>query len=169
MEAEEGAVGGILNKERYSQSMLDLLAIQAEMSAPTPTPSHTPASTSTGTSMQSPAQVSKEDKGGMGTEPTKKKKRDDDPGVVLITYKGSNIPQKKLTHSAKLNYLQRSGILKYVYQNKMYSKERVKEFITQKKVDLGNAEMFKVDRAQFDSTQPWDSTCICSSISKKAL
>ena len=33
----------------------------------------------------------------------------------------------------------------------MYSKERVKEFITQKKVDLGNVEMFKVDKAQFDN------------------
>ena len=31
-----------------------------------------------------------------------------------------------------------------------YSKERVKEFITQKKVDLANAEMFKVDKHQFD-------------------
>ena len=50
MEAEEGAVGGILNKERYSQSMLDLLlAIQAEISAPTP--SQTPASTPAGTPM----------------------------------------------------------------------------------------------------------------------
>ena len=87
----------------------------------------------------------------MGIEPTKKKKRDDDPGVVLITYKGSNIPQKKLTHSAKLNFLQRSGMLKYIYQNKMYGKERVKEFITQKKVDLGNTKMFKVDKAQFDN------------------
>ena len=42
-------------------------------------------------------------------------------------------------------------MLKYIYQNKMYSKERVKEFITQKKVDLENTEMFKVDKAQFDS------------------
>ena len=41
-------------------------------------------------------------------------------------------------------------MLKYIYQNKMYSKARVKEFITQKKVDLGNSEMFKVDKAQFD-------------------
>ena len=138
MEAEEG----ILNKEWYTQSMLDLLAIQAEMSAPTPTPAGTP--------IQSPVRVSKEDKGGMGIEPTKKK-RDGDPGVVLITYKGSNIQQKKLTHSAKLNFLLRSGMLKYIYQNEMYSKERVKKFITQKKVDLGNTEMFKVDKAQFDS------------------
>ena len=68
MEAEEG----ILNKEWYTQSMLDLLAIQAEMSAPTPTPSQTPASTPAGTPIQSPVRVSKEDKGGMGIEPTKK-------------------------------------------------------------------------------------------------
>ena len=151
MEAEEGAVGGILNKEHYSQSMLDLLGIQAEISAPTPTPSQTPASTPAGTPVQSPVRVSKEDKGGMGTEPMKKKKRDDDPGVVLITYRGSNIPQKKMTHSAKLNFLQRSRMLKYIYQNKMYSKERVKEFVNQKKVHLGNVEMFRVDRAQFDN------------------
>ena len=122
--------------------MLDLFALQAEMSAPTPTPSQTPASTPAGTPVQSPVRVSKEDKGRMGTEPTKKKKRDDDPGVILITYRGSNVPQKKMAHSAKLNFLQRSGILKYIYQNKMYSKENVKEFINQKKVDLGNAEMF---------------------------
>ena len=58
MEAEEGAVGGeILNKERYTQSMLDLLAIQAEVSAPTPTPSQTPASTPAGTPIQSPVRV----------------------------------------------------------------------------------------------------------------
>ena len=149
MEAEEGAVGGTLNKERYSQSMLDLLALPAEM--PAPTPSHTPASTPAGTPVQYPARVSKEDKGGMEIEPTKKKKRDDDPGVILITYKGSNVPQKKMTHSAKLNFLQRSGILKYIFQNKMYSREKVKEFVNQKKVDLGNVEMFRVDKAQFDS------------------
>ena len=140
---------GILNKERYSQSMLDLLALPTEM--PAPTPSHTGASTPAGTPVQSPVRVSKEDNGVMGTEPTKKKKRDDDPGMVLITYRGSNIPQKKLTHSAKLNFLQGSGMLKYIYQNKMYSKERVKEFITQKKVDLGNVEMFRVDKGQFDN------------------
>ena len=103
METEEGAVGGILNKECYYQSMLDLLALPAEMHAPTPC--HTPASTPAGTPVQSPVRVSKEDKGGMGTEPTKKKKRDDDPGVTLITYRGSNISQKKMTHSAKLNFL----------------------------------------------------------------
>ena len=57
----------------------------------------------------------------MEIEPIKKKKRDDDPGVVLITYRGSNIPQKKLTHSTKFHFLQRSGILKYIYHNKMYS------------------------------------------------
>ena len=131
--------------------MLDLLAIQAEMSAPTPTPSQTPASTPASTPIQSPARVGKEDKGGLGIEPTKKKKREDDPGVVLITYKGSSIPQKKLTHSVKLNFLQRSGMLKYIFQNNMYSKARVREFITQKKVDLGSAEMFKVDKAQFDN------------------
>ena len=84
-------------------------------------------------------------------EPTRKKgKREDDPGVVLITYRGSNVPEKKMTHSAKLNFIQRSGILKYVYRNKMYSSQRVKEFIAQGKVDLGNAAMYRVDRDQFD-------------------
>ena len=46
--------------------------------------------------------------------------------------------------------MQKSGMLKYVYQNKMYSSQKVKEFIAQKKVDLGNTIMYKVDRDEFD-------------------
>ena len=64
MEAEEGGVGGTLNKGQCSQSLLDLLALSAEM--PAPTPSHTPASTPAGTPVQSPVRGSKEDKGGGG-------------------------------------------------------------------------------------------------------
>ena len=120
MEAEEeGAVGGI-SRRQISESLQKLLDIQATMPAPTPT--HTPASTPVNTPAQSPVRAGKDDRSGKVMEPTKKKgKRDDDPGVVLLTYRRSNVPEKKMTHSAKLNFIQRSGILKYVYQNKMNS------------------------------------------------
>ena len=112
---------------------------------------HTPASTPRSTPVQSPVRAGKDNRSGKVMEPTKKKgKRDDDPGVVLLTYRGSNVPEKKMAHLAKLNFIQKSGTLKYVYQNKMYSSQKVKEFITQRKVDLGNAVMYRVDRDQFD-------------------
>ena len=42
------------------------------------------------------------------TEPSKKKgKKEDNPGVALITYKGSNFPEK-MSHTALLNYVQKT-------------------------------------------------------------
>ena len=145
---EEGAVGGT-SRRQISESLQNLLNIQTTM--PAPTPIHTPASTPRSTPVQSPVRAGKEARSGKAMQPTKKKgKRDDDPGVALITYWGSNVPEKTMAHLARLNYMQKSGMLKYVYQNKMYSSQKVKEFITQKKVDLGNTIMYKVDRDEFD-------------------
>ena len=150
-EDEEGAVGGTLGLEdmsKYTVSMQNLLRLSAEM--PAPTPASTPASTPTSTPAQSPVRSDKSVKSRV-VEPMKKKgKKDEDPGVVLITYKGSNIPDKKLSHSVRVDYLRKSKVLKYIYQNKQYNPEIVREHIMHRKIDLANIEIFRVDRTQFD-------------------
>ena len=55
-----------------------------------------------------------------------------------------------MTHGALLNYVQKSKILKYVYQSRSFSREVVRDLITQRKIDLANAEIYKVDKIQFD-------------------
>ena len=84
-------------------------------------------------------------------EPAKKKgKKEEDPGVVLITYKGSNIFDRKLSHSARVDHLQKAKGLKYIYQNRQCNREAVKEYMMQRKIDLTNLEIYRVERPQFD-------------------
>ena len=130
MEAEEGAVGGTLKYSHCTASLQNLLRM-SKMSAPTP--AHTPASTPASTPAQSPAREVKGDKmTERVTQPIKKKgKKEDDPGVVLITYKGSNFPEKKMSHTAMLSYIQKSKILKYIYQSRQFSGEMVENLIAQ--------------------------------------
>ena len=139
MEAEEGAVGETIDESRCIQSLLDLLALSRELPASTPAPTPTP--TPTSTPAQSPVRVLKEERAAKNvSEPSKKKgKKEDDPRVSLTTYKGSNFPEKKMTHVALLNYVQKSRILKYVYQSRSFSREAVRNLITQRKIDLANA------------------------------
>ena len=70
--------------------------------------------------------------------------------MVLITYKGSNISDKRLFHSARVDYLQKARVLKYVYRNRQCNRDIVKEYIMQKKIDLTNLEIYRVDQFQFD-------------------
>ena len=70
--------------------------------------------------------------------------------MVLITYKGCNISDKRLSHSARVDYLQKASVLKYVYQNRQWNRDLVKEYVMQKKIDLTNMEIYRVDRSQFD-------------------
>ena len=153
---EEGAVGGPVadlgDLSQYSISMQNLLKMSAEMPAPTPTPTpaQTPASTPAGTPAQSPERLEKSIRPKVA-EPVKKKgKKEEDPGVVLITYTGCNISDKRLSHSARVDYLLRAKALKYVYQNRQWNREVIKEHIMQKKIDLNNLEIYRVDRSQFD-------------------
>ena len=150
MEEEEGAVGGTIDQSKCTQSLLDLLALSRELPAPTPTPTPTP--TPLSTPAQSPVRAVKEDRSTKtGTEPSKKKgKKEEDPRVTLITYKGSMFPEKKMSHTVLFSYIQKSKILKYIYRNKTFSRELVKDLIGQQKIDLANAEIFKVDKTQFD-------------------
>ena len=150
MEEEEGAVGGTIDQSKCTQSLLDLLALSRELPAPTLTPTPTP--TPSSTPAQSPVRAFKEDRSTKtGTEPSKKKgKKEEDPRVTLITYKGSMFPEKKMSHTALLNYIQKTKILKYIYRSKTFSRELVKDLILQQKIDLANAEIFKVDKTQFD-------------------
>ena len=85
------------------------------MSAPTPT--HTPTPTPISAPIQSPVRVLKEDRTTKnGTEPSKKReKKEDYPRVTLITNKGSNFPEKEMSHTALLNYVKKTKILKYIY------------------------------------------------------
>ena len=149
MEAEEGAVGGTRENSQCSASLQSLLRL-SEM--PAPTLAHTPAPTPTSTPAQSPVRAVRDDKTTKQvTQPTKKKgKKEDDPGVVLITYKVSNFPENRLSHSAMLSYIQRSKILKYIYQSRLFSREMVKDLIVQRKIDFGNVEMYKVDKVQYN-------------------
>ena len=149
MEAEGGAVGGTLKYSHCTASLQNLLRM-SEMSAPTP--AHTQASTPASTPAQSPVREVKGDKTTKQVaQPINKKgKTEDDPGVVLITYKGSNFPEEKLSHTAMLSYIQKSKILKYIYQSRQYSREMVKNLIVQRKIDLSNVEMYKVDKDQYD-------------------
>ena len=55
-----------------------------------------------------------------------------------------------MTHGALRNYVQKSKFLKYVYQSRSFSREAVRDLITQRKIDLANAEIYKVDKIQFD-------------------
>ena len=126
--------------------------MSAEMPAPTPTPTpaQTPASTPAGTPAQSPERLEKSIRPKVA-EPVKKKgKKEEDPGVVLITYTGCIISDKRLSHSARVDYLLRAKALKYVYQNRQWNREVIKEHIMQKKIDLTNLEIYRVDRSQFD-------------------
>ena len=87
----------------------------------------------------------------MGQNQARRKgKKEDDPIVTLITYKRSNFPEKKMSHTALLNYLQKTKILKYIHQNKALSREVVRDLIGQQKIDLDNADIYKVERVQFD-------------------
>ena len=155
-EDEEGAVGGTADDlgdmSRYSLSLQNLIRMSAEMPAPTPTPTpaQTPASTLAGTPAQSPERIEKITRL-KAAEPVKKKgKKEEDPGVVLITYKGSNIFDRKLSHLARVDLLQKAKGLKYIYQNKQCNREVIKEYIMQRKIDLTNLEIYRVERSQFD-------------------
>ena len=55
-------------------------------------------------------------------------------------------PEKKMSHTALLNYIQKSKILKCIYRSRTFSRELVKNLIAQQKIDLTNAEIFKVDQ-----------------------
>ena len=150
MEAEEGAVGGTLKK--YSHCTASLQSLIRLSQLPAPTPAHTPASTPTSTPAQSPVREVKRDSTTKEvSQPIKKKgKKEEDPGVVLITYKGSNFPEKKLSHTTVLSYIQKSKILKYIYQSRQYNREMVKNLIAQRKIDLSTIEIYKVDKEQYN-------------------
>ena len=55
-----------------------------------------------------------------------------------------------MTHAVLFSYIQKSKILKYIYRNKTFSRELVKDLMGQQKIDPANAEIFKVDKIQFD-------------------
>ena len=117
----------------------------------TPTPANTPASTPAITPVQSPLRredMSVKQKPPMA--PAKKKgKRDDDTGVVLMTYTASKLPKGQLNHDTKIKYLQNAKMLIYIYQNNKYDKETVRYWIRQKKIDLTDKKIHVVEESQF--------------------
>ena len=128
-EIEEGAVGGTIYTEDYITTPLEPLVASSSMPMPsplavptTPTPANTPASTPDSTPVQSP--LRREDMSVKQKPPMapamKKDKRDDDTGVVLMTYTSSKLPKGQLNHDTKIKYLQSVKMLQYIYQNNKY-------------------------------------------------
>ena len=74
-----------------------------------------------------------------------------DAGIVLFTYRESRLPGHKLDHMAKVGFLKRSQILKYIYRNKTLDRGAVWNMILQKRINLTDSVIYEVEREQYDS------------------
>ena len=121
-----------------------------------PTPQNTPTSTPTTTSAQSPVRgtaggtrPNEQEKFKKPTGPVRKKERkEQDLGLVLFAPIGSTLPSQKMTHATIVEYLKRSELM-YIFQKQEHTKEQVKSMILQKKVDMGEVELYVVDKAKY--------------------
>ena len=149
-------VQGVQEGEEQTEIMLQeqtelTLSELCRMETPTPihSPASTPAATPAGTPVQSPQRVIsvkrpeqqsvrvKDMKPPPGPQRKKEKKEEErgevDAGIVLFTYRGSRLPGHKLDHMAKVGFLKRSKILKYIYRNKSLDRGAVWNMVLQKK------------------------------------
>ena len=138
------------------------------MEPPTPihSPASTPAATPAGTPVQSPQRVIpvkrpeqqsvrvKDMKPPPGPQRKKEKKEEEkgevDAGIVLFTYRGCRLPGHKLDHMAKVGFLKRSQILKYIYRNKSLDRGAVWNMVLQKRINLTDNVIYEVEREQYD-------------------
>ena len=134
------------------------------MEPPTPihSPASTPAATPAGTPVQSPQRVIsvkrpeqqsvrvKDMKPPPGPQRKKEKKEEErgevDAGIVL-----SRLPGHKLDHMAKVGFLKRSQILKYIYRNKSLDRGAVWNKVLQKRINLTDNVIYEVEREQYDN------------------
>ena len=125
-----------------------------------PTPTHTlantPRSTPAGTPARSPGRIGKSDQGSIpkvkppsGPAP-KKDRKEEDPGVVLFTFRESKLPRHKMDHNTIVKYIKTSQMQRYIYWNKRFKEGTVWSMIQKKLVNLTNCIIYDVDKEQHD-------------------
>ena len=108
----------------------------------TPTPTHTPHSTPRSTPAGTPAQSPTRGAVAKAKPPLpkrEKKEKEEDPGVVLFTYKDSRLPKGKLNHETIIKFFKTQQPLKYIYRNTDFLETDLFKAIIQGKVNLRKA------------------------------
>ena len=126
--------------------------------APTPahTPTSTPRSTPAGTPAQSPGRTCKSDQGAVpkvkpsSGPASKKDRKEEDPGVVLFTFRDSKLPRHRVDHNTIVKHIKTSQILRYIYRNKGFKEGMVWSMIQKKQVNLTHCTIYDVDKEQYD-------------------